>query len=191
MKKLLSLSFLSAVLTASFFSSPALAMTDHEADCSIWLCLPSGFPSGCSAGHKKFIDRIKKFRSPLPNFASCMVTPSPDSGVIADTPKPPYELLTNYGVYINNGSGVKKTLGRYSFTSSCPYNGEIITYKRYTSGSRDITEKWLSAICTRTKEYGTTFNDYIYIYSEAGKPLEVTNGKFTPRMLSRSSSSNR
>jgi len=40
-------------------------------ECAIWLCLPGGFPQGCSAAYGAMIDRLKSIKPPLPNFGSC------------------------------------------------------------------------------------------------------------------------
>ena len=45
----------------------------NEADCSIWLCLPTGFGSGCGDAKKAFKNRIKKFKPPLPDLLSCLI----------------------------------------------------------------------------------------------------------------------
>lgn len=177
-----------SLLAFNILLTPTSAMTDHEADCSIWLCLPSGFPEGCSPALSKFRDRIKHFRSPLPNFSSCVTMPSNEIGVDFQKPSPPYSLKITYAVYINDGKEVKKTTSRYQNMRKCPANGEIISRVSYRSGKSTITEKWLSAICTRTTEYGTTFNDYKYPYRTGGKPLEVTKGEFKPKLLSRTRS---
>ena len=42
-------------------------------DCAIWLCLPTGFPSGCSGAKSAFKKRIKHLRPPLPDLMSCGV----------------------------------------------------------------------------------------------------------------------
>lgn len=55
----------------SFISTPALAVSEDE--CAIWLCAPGGFPEGCSAAKSAMIKRIKKGKSPLPDFATCAV----------------------------------------------------------------------------------------------------------------------
>ncbi|EGU42486.1 hypothetical protein [Vibrio scophthalmi] len=39
--------------------------------CSIWLCLPTGFPSGCGDAKSEFKKRILKGKSPMPSFSSC------------------------------------------------------------------------------------------------------------------------
>lgn len=60
------------MLATSLMSAPSVAAS--EADCSIWLCLPVGFLSGCGDAKKAFKNRIKKFKPPLPSFSSCMST---------------------------------------------------------------------------------------------------------------------
>ncbi len=40
-------------------------------ECAIWLCLPGGFPQGCAAAHSAMLQRLKKFKPPLPDFGSC------------------------------------------------------------------------------------------------------------------------
>lgn len=73
---------LSRILGALFLSFAALfsnaAHAESQDDCAIWLCLPAGFPGGCGGAYSAFKDRIKHFRPPLPDFASCSVQ-SPDS----------------------------------------------------------------------------------------------------------------
>ncbi|EHR5466012.1 conjugal transfer protein TraL [Vibrio parahaemolyticus] len=79
-----------AAITAAFLLpvQPAFAASDDE--CAIWLCLPTGFPSGCSGAKKAFVKRIKKFKPPLPSFTSCLFsgdvpigTPSNDTDMFA------------------------------------------------------------------------------------------------------------
>lgn len=60
-----------AMAVAVMAASPAQAAS--EAACSIWLCLPAGFPDGCGAAHSEFRHRIKKGKGPLPAFSSCAV----------------------------------------------------------------------------------------------------------------------
>lgn len=61
---LIAISFLSAV--------PTTVQAATEDECAIWLCLPSGFPSGCGAAKSAFKKRIKKLKPPLPNILSCL-----------------------------------------------------------------------------------------------------------------------
>lgn len=63
--------FFMAALAACFVT-PSFAVSDDE--CSIWLCLPGGFPGGCESAKAAFKKRIKHGKSPLPDFASCAVS---------------------------------------------------------------------------------------------------------------------
>ena len=42
--------------------------------CSIWLCLPAGFPSGCSDAYSAMKKRLKRGQSARPPLASCFVS---------------------------------------------------------------------------------------------------------------------
>lgn len=61
------------VMLGSIITSPA-AFSASDAECSIWLCLPTGFGQGCSEAKDAFKDRIKHFKSPLPDLAGCMIS---------------------------------------------------------------------------------------------------------------------
>ena len=65
---------LAVILLAVFNPLPSYAASQDE--CSIWLCLPAGFPSGCGAAKSAFKNRIKHHKSPLPAFSSCAVQSS-------------------------------------------------------------------------------------------------------------------
>ncbi|WP_223866409.1 conjugal transfer protein [Candidatus Enterovibrio escicola] len=84
-KSLLSVSLSAVVMSGlpitTFTVSPT-AYAASDADCSIWLCLPTGFPSGCGVAKNAFKKRIKKFKSPLPNFSSCLLKGSPQSSTM-------------------------------------------------------------------------------------------------------------
>lgn len=67
------------IFAAIIIISVAVPMKTYaasEADCAIWLCLPGGFPAGCSAAHSAFKNRVKKGRSPLPDLSSCTTGPN-------------------------------------------------------------------------------------------------------------------
>ncbi len=54
---------------------PAFAAS--QAECAIWLCLPSGFSvSECGAAYSAFVQRLRKGKPPLPPLASCMIEES-------------------------------------------------------------------------------------------------------------------
>ncbi|WP_281546226.1 conjugal transfer protein TraL [Grimontia sp. SpTr1] len=63
-----------AALVAAFLMPSLPATAASEAECSIWLCLPTGFPSGCGDAKSAFKKRIKKLKPPLPSLSSCMVS---------------------------------------------------------------------------------------------------------------------
>ena len=76
------LSFVLALIIGTLpltLSPTAYAASDDE--CSIWLCLPMAFPGGCEDAKKAFRSRIKKFKPPLPHFASCLIKGSPESNM--------------------------------------------------------------------------------------------------------------
>lgn len=60
-----------AFATTSLYAPESQASND---DCAIWLCLPTGFPSGCGGAKSAFKKRIKKGKSPLPSLSSCMIS---------------------------------------------------------------------------------------------------------------------
>ena len=49
---------------ASVAPSPAAAQ-DYDIDCKLLLCLPGGFPSGCSDAFDHMIDRLRDGKSPI------------------------------------------------------------------------------------------------------------------------------
>lgn len=50
------------------------AQAASQDECAIWLCLPGGFPSGCSSAASAMRDRLRDFKPPLPSFSSCAVS---------------------------------------------------------------------------------------------------------------------
>ncbi len=88
------------------FIEPTPAASQDE--CAIWICLPSGFPSGCGAAKSAMRDRIKDMKSPLPNFSSCAVNPPSGSGSHMKSDFglaayiPPRRVCTQYHRYNRN-----------------------------------------------------------------------------------------
>ena len=76
MKQILIVLIVTFVVLISGFSRGHAA---SEADCAIWICLPGGFPSGCSAAYSAFRDRIKHRKPPLPDLSSCTTGPNGES----------------------------------------------------------------------------------------------------------------
>jgi hypothetical protein len=69
MMKHLGTMVLAAGIMSAYVSSAFAAPSQDE--CAIWLCLPGGFPEGCSGAHRAFTKRIRKGKPPLPDFSSC------------------------------------------------------------------------------------------------------------------------
>ncbi len=82
---------LTTLLSIPLLSTPSAQAAPSGDECAIWMCLPTGFITGCSGARKAFLKRIKKFKPPLPSFTSCMVS-SPASTNGADT------FTSEYGV---------------------------------------------------------------------------------------------
>lgn len=86
---------LAALLLPVTWSTPTLAASQD--DCAIWLCLPTGFPSGCGKAKSAFLKRVRKFKPPLPNIASCLIKKSEIPPEIRNA-YPPSELSYKEGV---------------------------------------------------------------------------------------------
>ncbi len=71
--------FITLSLTLNLLLAVSPAHSTSQAECAIWLCLPSGFTTGCSAAKSAFKKRIKKGKSPLPNFNHCAVPGSTEN----------------------------------------------------------------------------------------------------------------
>lgn len=63
-------------LLAVFVLNPSPGYPASQDACAIWICLPGGFPSGCSGAYSEFKKRIKKGRDPLPRLSSCTTGPN-------------------------------------------------------------------------------------------------------------------
>ena len=72
MKKTCISSILLLLVLVVSYTPETKAASQNE--CAIWLCLPTGFPSGCSSAKSAFKKRIKKGKSPLPSLGSCIVS---------------------------------------------------------------------------------------------------------------------
>lgn len=68
--------FIFTVFLFSVFVPIRPTMAESQDACAIWLCLPGGFPQGCSGAYSEFKRRIKKGWSPLPDLASCSTGPN-------------------------------------------------------------------------------------------------------------------
>ncbi|MGL6316667.1 hypothetical protein [Vibrio sp. WXL103] len=66
------------------YSPQSQAASDDE--CGIWMCLPTGFIGGCSGPKKAFKKRVRRGKSPLPSFSSCLVSAPQDQFAIKTGP---------------------------------------------------------------------------------------------------------
>lgn len=135
-KSLLSLSVSALVMGAipitTLMASPAVYAAS-DADCSIWLCLPTGFPSGCGDAKKAFVERIKDFKSPLPNFVNCILKDSPQGSTMT--------YNENVAAKMPNGSYIDGT-----------------TCRHYWDAPNDKW-RWTPYGCTGTWNYIDTYMD--------------------------------
>ncbi len=125
-------------------------------DCAIWLCLPTGFPSGCSGAKSAFKKRIKHLRPPLPDLMSCVVD-APDGtmpnmdyqmGVVSYIPASQkcvkYEI-TGYG-----NTGPQYSCTQYEEIPAHYVDGPCIPSSYSGTGQNG---------CTATHNYITVYQD--------------------------------
>ncbi|MFA0249467.1 hypothetical protein AB4480_08100 [Vibrio sp. 10N.261.45.A4] len=93
--------FISTVLLSVSHSSPTQAASDAE--CGIWMCLPTGFGQGCSESKSAFKKRIKRHKSALPSFSSCLS--KSDSNETTDN----FESKTGFAAQIGSYKECVKT----------------------------------------------------------------------------------
>lgn len=63
---------ITAVAVASLLSA-VTARAASQDECSIWLCLPGGFPSGCEKAKKAMKHRLHHGKSALPDWSKCII----------------------------------------------------------------------------------------------------------------------
>lgn len=90
--------------------TPSYAASQDE--CSIWLCLPGGFPSGCGGAKSAMIDRIKHRKSPLPDWSECSKS--------GDQPNTNLRYREGYAAYIPRH---RECLRIESHSSGCSGSG--------------------------------------------------------------------
>ncbi|MGD6739528.1 conjugal transfer protein [Photobacterium leiognathi subsp. mandapamensis] len=150
MKKTSILLILGGSLVTSLPISVSAASQD---ECAIWLCLPTGFPSGCDDAKRAFTKRIKKLKPPLPNIASCLAKDSEIPPEISDVYAP--SNLT-----YREGKSAKMPNGSYIDNRVCHYRkhkGEIVIWNpRGCTG----TYRWIQTYMDG-KPYG---EKYYYNY---------------------------
>jgi hypothetical protein len=122
--------FMIGLISIGFtFSNVPLAKAESQAACAIWLCLPGGFPTGCSAAYSEFKQRIKKGRSPLPNLSSCTTGPDGKSS------NGGYQMGVEYFLSCKEGFKYNRPPQGYSDEIICvPTNPECNVREKYRRG---------------------------------------------------------
>lgn len=65
--------FLPLALAMSMLPPSPIAQAASEDECSIWLCLPTGFGEGCGGAKSAFKHRVKRGKPPLPDLGECVL----------------------------------------------------------------------------------------------------------------------
>lgn len=172
-----------SILISTATMPTAEAMTAHEEECSIWLCLPVGFAAqGCSPAKSRAMKKIRKGKNPLPSWGSCSTGKEVQ----------PYTLRHRYKIYKNYGKGVQEVeyqrrgiFGRLS-DQGCPSSGMYVQVKTFNHAWATIKEEWAIGVCTGVELYSTTLNDMDWMYGSWGKPLGYTqSNEFKPYLIRR------
>ncbi len=163
-----------------FATTPIPSYAINEDACAIWLCLPAGFPSGCSGAHSEFVKRLRHFKPPLPSLSSCLVSPDlpSNSGSGSDISSssayaayvPSYKTCTKY----------KKQWGSETCTQYSRIPPRVFLNTRCIAGNKN--RKRSPSKCTLTLQYITTYMDgeqfgetyYWYGYGTEFVPPEGT-----------------
>lgn len=133
-----------ALATTGFLPYPSKAASQDE--CSIWLCLPSGFPSGCGGAKSAMKNRVKKGKSPLPNFGECVVSSPGD-----DKNQPPMHSSHGVAAYIPAHTSCVK----WSISGGGGRNG---SEKRTCIQTERVPEQYVKG--TTCQRYGGSSNSY-------------------------------
>lgn len=114
------------ILATAFFNQMPLARAESQAACSIWLCLPGGFPTGCAAAYSEFKHRIKKGKPPLPSLSSCTTGPDGKSS------NGRYELGAEYFMPCKDGFRIDQNMFYDSGRGICkPIAFECSSHENY------------------------------------------------------------
>lgn len=133
MKRLSKVRKAAPVIAFTLLASTLMPVKSQAAsydECGIWLCLPTGFGTGCSGAKSAFKKRIKAFKSPLPSFSSCL------SGSDALSSSDNFTAQNGIAAYIPP----QRICTKYQASSMQHYDKECVAYEtipeRYVKGSR-------------------------------------------------------
>ncbi len=123
--------FIILIIAGIIVSGISVAKAESQSACAIWLCLPGGFPSGCSDAYSEFKSRVKKGKSPLPDLSSCMV--SSDGSKSKGT----YQMGIDYFRPCKTGFQYSKTPWSYNDDIMCiPSNPQCNLREKYRSDKK-------------------------------------------------------
>ena len=155
---------------------PIESQAASEDECAIWLCLPTGFPDGCSSAKSAFIKRVKKLKPPLPDFFSCMVTNNNIPPDIAEEMPPQSEMTTKYGTaaYIP----ARRYCIRYSNNRCYQYETKPASILKDRVCRIDKDRKSYPNGCTSTIKYVDTYMDnnqygQTYYFTHSGEAVNI------------------
>lgn len=172
-----------ALILFGLSSPQAMAINKHE--CSIWLCMPFGFPSGCADAKKAFKHRIKHFKPPLPRLDKCLLKKDHSSSSLP-TEKTP-NMGSKEGIaafipthreclrYASTHEGNKHRETRCVEYATIPAHAVKDVTCRASSKRHDTTPKY----CTQTIRYvdflldGQPYQD-TYYYDSSGNQITVS-----------------
>ncbi len=142
-------------VAATLASIPVQAASQDE--CSIWLCLPGGFPSGCDAAKSALKNRVKKHKPPLPPFSSCAVSSGSNGSQMSYT--------HNFAALIAEQRICKRWSG--SNNNRCVGGWKVIPkhYKKGTHCNRGRDGSRSPKGCITTKRYVD-----VYVNGQAAGP---------------------
>lgn len=159
MKKIIALTILSA------FMSP-VSMAESQDECSIWLCLPAGFPSGCGDAKSAFKKRIKDFMPPLPPFTACAINYGAGSSNMTSNYNkaayiPQHTICTKW-VY-------KNTYGKDGYSQQICVQTKVIPESYVKNKTCNIYRQTKDGELTHSPEYCTKTVHYIDVYADGQK----------------------
>lgn len=147
-----------ALSVGLIFSAIPAAHAVSQDECSIWLCLPGGFPSGCGNAKSAMKDRIKDFKPPLPNFAECVINDNSGSNMT---------YTYQYAAYVPEHQECKRWSYRYMGHGEtervCVQWQTIPTH--YVKNQRCVINRSHGEEISRSPAYCTATKRYIDVYS--------------------------
>ncbi len=165
-----------SMLAISLLSPSALAGFDAR-DCSIWLCMPFGFPSGCEDAKDAFKDRLKHLKSPLPRIEKCWL--NTDSVIPTGGTSQSMDAIQGIAAYIPEHQECQRYENHYNdriCVQSVTIPPQAIKDKVCAKHDGNVSPKG----CTRTINYtdflmdGEPYQD-TYYFDDDGNAIDVAN----------------